>query len=38
MASSDLQRKLTVILCADVVGYSGLMGENEAATLRALTI
>lgn len=37
MASSDVQRKLTAILCADVVGYSRLMGENEKATLRALT-
>ena len=37
MASSDVQRKLTAILCADVVGYSRLMGENEAATLRLLT-
>ena len=27
------QRKLTAILCADVVGYSRLMGENEEATL-----
>ena len=32
MASSDVQRKLTAILCADVVSYSRLMGENEAAT------
>ena len=37
MASSDVQRKLTAILCADVVGYSRLMGENEKATLRTLT-
>ena len=37
MASSDVQRKLTAILCTDVVGYSRLMGENEAATLRLLT-
>ncbi len=37
MASSDVQRKLTAILCADVVGYSRLMGENEPATLRLLT-
>ncbi len=32
MAASDVQRKLTAILCADVVGYSRLMGENEKAT------
>ncbi len=37
LASSDVQRKLTAILCADVAGYSRLMGENEKATLRALT-
>ncbi len=37
MASSEVQRKLTAILCADVVGYSRLMGENEPATLRLLT-
>ncbi len=37
MASSDVQRKLTAILCADVVGYSRLMGENEPATVRTLT-
>jgi predicted ATPase len=29
-----LERKLTAILCADVFGYSRLMGENEEATLR----
>ncbi len=28
------QRKLTAILCADVVGYSRLMGENEAVNSR----
>src|SRR5258707_3454954 len=32
-----MQRKLTAILCADVYGYSRLMGENEEATLRTLT-
>jgi len=32
-----LERKLTVILCADVFGYSRLMGENEEATLRTLS-
>ncbi len=37
MTSTDVQRKLTAILCADVVGYSRLMGENEPATLRLLT-
>ena len=32
-----MERKLTAILCADVFGYSRLMGENEKATLYALT-
>jgi class 3 adenylate cyclase len=32
-----LERKLTAILCADVHGYSRLMGEREEATLRTLT-
>ena len=30
-----MQRKLTVILSADVVGYSGLMERDEAGTLDA---
>src|SRR5713101_261601 len=32
-----MERKLTAILCADVFGYSRLMGEEEEATLRTLT-
>jgi len=32
-----LERKLTAILCADVCGYSRLMGEDEEATHRTLT-
>jgi class 3 adenylate cyclase len=32
-----MERKLTAILCADVYGYSRLMGEDEEATLRALS-
>ena len=32
-----MERKLTAILCADVHGYSRLMGEDEEATLRTLT-
>jgi adenylate cyclase len=32
-----MERKLTAILCADVHGYSRLMGENEEATLATLT-
>lgn len=35
-ASTTHQRKLAAILCADVVGYSRLMGEDEAATYDAL--
>ena len=27
-----VERKLTAILCADVFGYSRLMGEDEEAT------
>ena len=37
MASTDSERKLTAILCADVVGYSRLMGADEEATLESLT-
>ncbi len=43
MASKDTQRKksthrkLTAILCADVVGYSRLMGADEEATIETLT-
>jgi len=32
-----VQRKLAAIMCADVYGYSRLMGENEEATLRTLS-
>jgi adenylate cyclase len=32
-----LERKLAAILCADVYGYSRLMGDDEEATLRRLT-
>ena len=31
-----MQRKLTVIVSADVVGYSGLMERDEAGTLERL--
>ena len=37
MSESKVQRKLTAILCADVVGYSRLMGEDPEATLASLT-
>src|SRR5467141_2347501 len=32
-----MERKLTAILCADVYGYSRLMGEDEKATLNTPT-
>ena len=31
-----MERRLTTILSADVVGYSRLMGDDEAGTLTAL--
>src|SRR5712691_2421074 len=31
-----MERKLTAILCADVHGYSRLMGDDEEATFRTL--
>ncbi len=36
MARQGVERRLAAILCADVVGYSRLMGEDEAGTLAAL--
>ena len=32
-----MERKLTAILCADVFGYSRLMGQDEEATIRTLS-
>src|SRR6202047_4203924 len=32
-----VERNLAAILCADVYGYSRLMGEDEEATLHTLT-
>ena len=37
MPSDPVERKLVAILSADVVGYSCLMAEDEAATVRSLT-
>jgi adenylate cyclase len=37
MAPDRVKRKLTAILSADVEGYSRLMGEDEAATVRTIT-
>ena len=36
MAENADHRKLTAILCADVKGYSKLMGEDESYTVSAL--
>jgi len=37
MPPEGLKRRLTAILSADVAGYSRLMGEDDDATVRALT-
>jgi adenylate cyclase len=37
MGANTTDRKLAAILSADVVGYSRLMAEDEAATIRTLT-
>ncbi|MCJ7684929.1 MAG: hypothetical protein MUO68_11620 [Desulfobacteraceae bacterium] len=34
MATKDFKRKLSAILSADMAGYSRLMSEDEAATVR----
>jgi adenylate cyclase len=36
MTTQDFKRKLTAVFSADVAGYSRLMGEDEAATVRTL--
>jgi len=38
MAEKGFKRKLTAILSADVEGYSRLMGDDEEATVRTLTV
>jgi adenylate cyclase len=38
MAEERYKRKLTAILSADVAGYSRLMGEDEAETVKTLTV
>lgn len=38
MSQEGFKRKLTAILSADVQGYSRLMGEDEEATVRTITI
>ena len=37
MEPSGVERKLAVILAADVEGYSRLMGADEEATLKTLS-
>ena len=37
MAPEGFKRKLTSIFSADAVGYSRLMGDDEAATVRTIT-
>jgi len=36
MAAEDFKRKLTAVFSADVAGYSRLMGDDEAATVKTL--
>ena len=36
MAQDQFKRKLTTIFSADVVGYSRLMQDDEAATVKTL--
>ena len=36
MTTQDFKRKLTAVFSADVAGYSRLMGEDEAATVKTL--
>jgi adenylate cyclase len=36
MATEDFKRKLTAVLSADVAGYSRLMAEDEAATVKTI--
>lgn len=36
MTTEDFKRRLRAILSADVEGYSRLMGEDEAVTVKTL--
>jgi len=36
MATEDFKRKLTAVFSADVAGYSRLMAEDEAETVKTL--
>jgi len=37
MTEDSVKRKLTAILCADVKGYSRMMGEDEVGTFHTLS-
>ena len=36
MAPEDFKRKLTAVFSADAAGYSRLMAEDEAATVKTI--
>lgn len=38
MADAGFKRKLTTIFSADAAGYSRLMGQDIAATVRTITV
>jgi adenylate cyclase len=38
MSTQDFKRKLTAVFSADVVGYSRMMGQDEAETVKTLEI
>ena len=38
MCAEGFKRKITAIMSADVVGYSKLMGDDEAATVKTLAV
>jgi len=38
MGANGFIRKVTAIMSAKVVGYSKLMGDDEAATVQTLTV
>jgi class 3 adenylate cyclase len=37
MTTKDFKRKLSAVFSADAVGYSRMMGEDEAETVEAIT-
>lgn len=37
MADNGMQRQLKAIFCADVKGYSRLMGEDDESTVKTIT-